>query len=192
MVSLGLVIFIFSLCKVANGSIWNYETISNYIEQQWTVTDTSFIDVNFEIFNIWSAPKDKRTYFYGKFDDLTIIGTERSMMLFNIIPYPDGNDWFENSVLYFTGSIGTKVIWKYSLISFNMISWLIPTSDIVLNKIILKMIDDSNIYASITSANLNLLCKINYEAFESFSSTCIKIEYKSIFSIVPISNTSVL
>ena len=192
MVPLGLVIIIFSLFKVVKGSIWNQETISNYIQQQWTVKDASFIDVNFEIYNIWSVPNDKRTYFYGNSDDLTIIGTERSMMLFNIIPYSDGNDWLENSVLYFTGSIGTKVIWKYSLSNFNTISWLKPISDMVLNKIILKMIDNSNIYVSITSANLNIFWKIYNEAFESFSSTCLLTEFKSIFSIVPISNTSVL
>ena len=191
MVPLALAIFLVSLCRAANEYDWESQTESNYIQRQLTANATEFVDVNFEIYNIWSVPKDNRAYFYGNFYDSTIIGTENKMMLFNIIPYSYGNDWRENSEFYFTGYIGSKIIWKYSLNNDNnTISWFTPKTDSVLNKIIIKIGSFQNLYLSITTAVSSSLCKVNIETFSL--SFWIKFSPHSVFSIVPIPNDGAL
>ena len=131
---LALAIFLVSLCRAANGYDLESQTNNNYIQRQLTVNAREYADVNFEIYNIWSVPRDNRAYFYGNFYDSTIFGTENNMMLFNIIPYSYGNDCSENSEFYFTGSIGSKIIWKYFFNYDNStISWFTPKTDSILN-----------------------------------------------------------
>ena len=191
MVPLVLAIFLVSLCRTANGYDLESQTESNYIQRQLTVNVSEIVDVNFEIYNIWSVPKDNRAYFYGNFYDSTIIGTESNMMLFNIIPYSYGNDWSENSEFYFTGYIGSKAIWKYSLNYYNnTISWFTPKTDSILNKIIIKIGSFPNLFLSITTVISTLLCKVNIETFAR--SYCIRLNIQSIFSIVPIPNNGAL
>ena len=191
MLPLTLAIFIVSLCRAANGYNLESQTESNYIQRQLIVNATEIVDVNFEIYNIWSVPKDKRAYFYGNFYDSTIIGTESSMMLFNIIPYSYGNDWNENNELYFAGYIGGKIIWKYSLNNDNnTISWFIPKTDSILNKIVLKIGSSLNLFLSITTVISTSLCKVNIETFSL--SPWIKFSPHSVFSIVPIPNNGAL
>ena len=191
MVLLALAILLVSMCKIACRDTWSSETKGNYIQQQWTVEDPDFIDANFEIYNIWSAPKDNSAYFYGNFYDSTMIGTGNKTILFNLIPYPYGSDWYENRELYFTGYVRGKAIWKYSFININStISWFSPKIDITIDKIILKIGSYPNLYISIKSINNSLLCIVNFQTFSL--SLCYLLNVRYIFSIVPISNTVAL
>ena len=147
--------------------MWPNGTITNLVQKHWNIED---IETDITIYNI--CPGVNATYFYGDYNTFTIIATEKHAMVYNIVPIKDGNDWDQDN-LYFVGSLGYKVIWRFSLTSDdNNVSWYDPKlqEENFILRIRLKIEENAFLYSTIITSNSTVFCKLDLQTLMVYES----------------------
>ena len=141
------------------------KTKTNLVQKKWIIEEIANYAI---IYNVCPGPYAIRTYLFGDFRSHTIIATENLAKVYDIVPYKDGNDWDQDS-LYFVGSLGYNVIWKYSLLlDNNNIAWYnlkLKDKNIIL-KLVIKIKDSDYFYIAISTLNFVLFCEFNLQSVD--------------------------
>ena len=144
---------------------WPNGTTTNLVQKQWNIED---ISKDVTIYNICPGSDTNSIYFYGDFKSQTIIATDKHAMVFDIVPFKDENDWDQDN-LYFVGSLGYKVIWRYSLSSdYNNIACYNPKLEdkSIISKIVLKISDSDVLYAIISTLKSAIYCQLELQSLK--------------------------
>ena len=131
------------------------EKFNVYYKERWKF-DLEYIEDRPQIYRVWSISNTSDVYFYGEYNQFTLLGNKEHAQLYKIYPSADNHVWYKYGIYF----VASNMLWLYNYSNeLNKIQCNSLDEGILKIKISNSYYQDF-FHVSIKTLSLGYLCKI--------------------------------